>query len=220
MDDPGSGRRERKRQQMADHLAATAFRLFDASGYEAVTMEQIAAAADVAKGTLYNHFPVKEALVAHQFRHEIATGMEALGNTLGQQPTFAARMHYLLHASAEWNKSRRAYLPYYLRFRWTHMNLGGSRPGPEEHSSGSFQILEVLFRQGQEAGEVRTELSSKQLAATFELMLVGAVMLWLNHPELDLARNFEFALDLLLHGALAPPARRRHSGSRQRRKRA
>src|SRR5215472_2456473 len=116
MSDPDStaveaGRRERKRQHMADHLAATAFGLFEANGYEAVTMEQIAQAADVAKGTLYNHFPVKEALVAHQFRREIATGMEALGSALGKQPKFAARMRYLLHASAEWNKSRRAYLP-------------------------------------------------------------------------------------------------------------
>lgn len=44
-------------------------------GYEAVCMEQIADAADVAKATLYNYFPVKEALIGHRFREDTATGM-------------------------------------------------------------------------------------------------------------------------------------------------
>lgn len=36
------GRRQRKREQTANHLAATAFRLFEAHGYDSVAMEQIA----------------------------------------------------------------------------------------------------------------------------------------------------------------------------------
>ena len=42
------GRRERKRAQTLDHLAAVAFALFEEHGYDAVTMEQIAVASDVA----------------------------------------------------------------------------------------------------------------------------------------------------------------------------
>jgi AcrR family transcriptional regulator len=197
--DPGL--RERKRRQTADHIAATAFRLFEAHGYESVTMEQIAAKADVSKGTLYNYFPVKEALVAYQFRVEIATGMADLGEALRQQPTFATRMTFLLRASAEWNKGRRAYLPHYLRFRWTNMSLGSGRSVPDEYSSGTFRILEALFREGQKVGEVRSDLTSKHLAMSFELLLTGAISVWLDHPEMDLARNFEDALELLLHGA-------------------
>jgi AcrR family transcriptional regulator len=204
--DAAAGRRERKRQQTADHLATTAFRLFDAKGYEGVTMEEIAAAADVAKGTLYNYFPVKEALVAHQFRREIATGMTELGSALAKQATFGARMGYLLHASAEWHESRRVYLPHYLRFRWAQTRLGKERTATDEYSSGSFRILEALFREGQKSGELRSDISSKHLAATFELMLVGQVMLWLNHPELDLGRNYQIALELMLHGATVPAA--------------
>ena len=36
------GRRERKRTQQLDHFATTAWSLFEAEGYEAVTMERIA----------------------------------------------------------------------------------------------------------------------------------------------------------------------------------
>ncbi len=203
------GRRERKRRETANHLAATAFRLFDALGYEAVTMERIAAEADVAKGTLYNYFPVKETILAHQFRGEIATGMASHQDALARLSGFAAKMRYLLRASAEWNRSRRAYLPHYLRFRVTVTNYGEGRPLREEYQSGTYRILEALFREAQSAGDIRRDLSPQHLAATFEFMLSGTVMRWLNQPSLDLAKNFELDLDLLLNGAAAPnPAAR------------
>lgn len=47
-------RRDRKHLKALEHLASTAGALFEAHGFEAVTMEQTAAKADVAKGTLYN----------------------------------------------------------------------------------------------------------------------------------------------------------------------
>ncbi len=213
-----AGRRERKRRETANHLAATAFRLFDALGYEAVTMERIAAEADVAKGTLYHYFPVKEAILAHQFREEIAAGMAEHRQALGRQSGFAARMSYLLRASAEWNRSRRAYLPHYLRFRMTVTNYGEGRPLPEEYQSGTYLILEALFLEGQRTGEVHRDLPARQLAATFEFMLFGAVVLWLNQPRMDLARNFELALDLLLHGAAAAPAPAGRSPGRRRKR--
>jgi len=124
---PPTGRRQRKRNQTLDHLAATAFDLFEAHGYDAVTMEQIAAQADVAKGTLYNHFPVKEALLAHQFHGELAAGLQQLRGALDGLGSFQARLCYLLSASADWCEARRGYLPHYLRFRF--LDLGPSRFG-------------------------------------------------------------------------------------------
>ena len=47
MSDPTqANRRERKRLQQLDHLADTAWALFEAQGFEAVTMEAVAAAAE------------------------------------------------------------------------------------------------------------------------------------------------------------------------------
>lgn len=200
----GSGRRQRKRERTADHLAATAMRLFESRGYDAVTMEQIAAEADVAKGTLYNHFPVKEALLAHRFRYEIAAGMAALHGALARQRSFAARLRYLLRASAQWNTSRRIYLPHYLQFR----SLLGVRAegAAQRYGSGTYRILEGMFQDGQAAGEVRADLAAGALAATFESMLYGAVLLWLNHPDTDLEQHFDVALELLLHGVAAGKA--------------
>ncbi len=193
-------RRARKREQAASHLIATAFRLFEAHGYEAVTMERIAAEADVAKATLYNYFPVKETLLAYRFRDEIAAEMASIEGSLKQHKSFASRMRFLLERSAEWHKSRRDYLPHYLRFL-----RGSASYSPEEtelnvYSSGSRGILEVLFRAAQQAGEIRKDLAPNRLAWMFEYMLAGALTAWLNQSRGDLSREFQFALDLLLEG--------------------
>lgn len=196
------GRRERKRERTSNHIAATAFALFEANGYDAITMEQVAEQADVAKGTLYNHFSVKEALLAHQFRQEIASGMAALKGTLSQQSGLRAQMTALLRASAQWNRSRRPYLAHYLRYRMTEI---GSTPSTDadNHRSGVNSILEALFRSGQQQGELRPDVSPRELAWLFEFMTTGAVVVWLSEPEADLEARLLFALDVLLDGAAA-----------------
>lgn len=198
-------RRQRKREQAANHLAATAFRLFETHGYESVAMEQIAAEADVAKGTLYNYFPVKEALLAHQFREEIATGMSGLAPLLAQQPDFRTRMQNLLKASAQWNESRRAYLPPYLRYRMTEIGVAPDEAASNAQS-GVHRILEALFRSAQEHGEVRTDLAAEALAWNFEFMCMGAVLVWLRLPQDSLEQRFLLALEVLLRGIATPAA--------------
>ncbi|QBR01542.1 TetR/AcrR family transcriptional regulator [Paraburkholderia pallida] len=55
----GQQRRERTRQRLIDAAAE----LFAKDGFDAVTTDHIIAAAQVARGTFYNHFDTKEALL-------------------------------------------------------------------------------------------------------------------------------------------------------------
>jgi AcrR family transcriptional regulator len=55
-------RRARKKAQTRTLIRETAQRLFAERGFEAVTIADIAAAADVAVQTVFNHFPTKEDL--------------------------------------------------------------------------------------------------------------------------------------------------------------
>lgn len=201
---PPAGRRQRKRNQTLDHLAATAFDLFEAHGYEAVTMEQIAAQADVAKGTLYNHFPVKEALLAHQFHGELAAGLQQLRGALEGLGSFQARLCYLLSASADWCEARRGYLPHYLRFRFLDLGPGRFEQGDGEGApgrSGMDLAFDALMAAGQQSGELRRDLPSGQLATLFHHLYLGALMRWLAAPAGDLRAEFAAIVDLFFHGA-------------------
>ena len=199
---PTTSRRDRRRRETAARLGTAAMALFETHGYEVVTMEQIAATADVAKGTLYNYFPVKEALLAYQFQREIAAGMSELAAEMRRKRSFASRLRFLLNASAAWNMSRRAYLPYYLRFRLMEVEPAARRAADHQHDSGTRQILEKLFRAGQQEGAVRMDLDASELAQTFEFMCLGATVAWLHQPKTDLTRRFEFIQDVLLLGII------------------
>ncbi|MGW2343363.1 TetR/AcrR family transcriptional regulator [Streptomyces sp. NPDC001661] len=66
MNEPPSGRRERKKAATRQKIAETALRLFLDRGYDAVGIRDVAAEADVAVTTVFSHFASKEALVFEQ----------------------------------------------------------------------------------------------------------------------------------------------------------
>src|SRR5881275_1648549 len=57
-----TGLRQRKKQQTREAIAQTARRLFLEHGFDAVTVDDVARAADVSRKTVFNYFPTKEDL--------------------------------------------------------------------------------------------------------------------------------------------------------------
>jgi AcrR family transcriptional regulator len=78
----GESLRERQRAQIRADIRRAAFRLFVERGYDAVTTEEIAAAAGVSPRTFFRHVPTKEELLLAPVRH----GGAAIVNLLEQRP--------------------------------------------------------------------------------------------------------------------------------------
>ncbi|BBZ65442.1 TetR family transcriptional regulator [Mycolicibacterium insubricum] len=57
------GLRERKKMRTRETIRREAFRLFDAQGFGATTVEQIAEASDISASTFFRYFPNKAALL-------------------------------------------------------------------------------------------------------------------------------------------------------------
>ncbi len=60
-------RRERKKEETRTRLLSTALTLLSETEFDALTVEAIADAADVGKGTIYNYFKTKEDIVVALF---------------------------------------------------------------------------------------------------------------------------------------------------------
>src|SRR6266581_1916354 len=58
-------RRERKKDETRERIFKVAVKLFRDKGFEATTIDDITERADVAKGTFFNYFPRKEAVLGY-----------------------------------------------------------------------------------------------------------------------------------------------------------
>lgn len=190
------GRRERKRRQQKDHLADTAWAMFEAEGFDAVTMERIAEAADVSKVTLYKHFPVKEALLSHVFHRELREAWPAIQPELARAAPGRARLRRFLELQAAWCESRRTFLLPYVRFRLADLSVSGER----RERSGMDRIFSELIAQGQAAGEFRADRPAEVLATYFQFAHLATMLRCLADENLSLVGEFAGMLELILDG--------------------
>ena len=90
MDPIPQGLRERKKRQTRLELARAAMRLFDERGYDGVTIEEIAAEANVSRRTFFRYFKTKEDLVTVDPEGKIAAMRIALRDGPPDEPTLDA----------------------------------------------------------------------------------------------------------------------------------
>jgi len=76
-------------QRNRDKLLTAATGAFAEEG-EGVALEAVAARAGVGIGTLYRHFPSRDALVVAAYQHEVASLCAAAADLVGSQPADAA----------------------------------------------------------------------------------------------------------------------------------
>ena len=86
------GLRERKRRETLQRIAEVGLKLFLAKGYEATTLDEIAAAAHISRRTFFYYFKSKDdILLAHQGRYANALTAQVVENATPGSPFDVAR---------------------------------------------------------------------------------------------------------------------------------
>jgi AcrR family transcriptional regulator len=88
------GLRERKKRQTREAISRAAAELFSARGFDAVTVDDVAQAADVSRQTVFNYFPSKEQMVFDRDAEIEAALLAAVRHRpAGVSPVSAFREH-------------------------------------------------------------------------------------------------------------------------------
>ncbi|MET9621674.1 TetR family transcriptional regulator [Streptomyces sp. NPDC006464] len=90
-----TGLRARKKERTRDAIGDAAVSLFLERGFDRVSVNDVAAAAEVSKPTLFRYFPTKEDLVLHRFAdHQGEAARVVRDRGPGIQPMAALHRHF------------------------------------------------------------------------------------------------------------------------------
>lgn len=194
-------RKTRKCKDTRDRMAKMALMLFERHGYEAVTMEQIAVAADVARGTLYNHFPLKEAVLAYGIHAELQSGLGPLLQQALSQPTLATSLMVLLQASAHWWEAHRQYARPYIRYRFQDVREGSDAGD----ASDMITVYARVIAEARARNEIRADVQPLRLARYLHYLYLCAVMSWLGGQNLVLKDEFSDVISFFMRAVAVVP---------------
>ncbi|GAC1373377.1 MAG: TetR/AcrR family transcriptional regulator [Ktedonobacteraceae bacterium] len=167
--------RERNRLRVTQRILSAAFELFRATGYDQTTMDAIAEKAEVSRGTLFNYFPTKAALLMpfikelyfQQVRPEVMPYLET-------QPTTQQALRFLFMSIYE----------HIFKFpAMTHalqaMQQEVLHPHPQamdfNQGTGFLDNIQSILQYGQQRGEVRTDLHLEKLVRYVAVLYVSLI---------------------------------------------
>jgi AcrR family transcriptional regulator len=172
-------------QRNRERLLASAVRAFSEGGPD-VTLEAIAKEAGVGIGTLYRHFPTREALIEAAYRNE-----------LGRLCDAAAQLHESLPADAALREWMDRFLDYLRTKRGMADALhaviaSGANPFTESRARMVTATAELLDA-GAAAGAIRKDVQPEDVMAS-----LSGISLAAGAPEQQ--EQAERLLDLLMDG--------------------
>jgi AcrR family transcriptional regulator len=193
----GPDRRQRKRQAIHQQLLDTAAELFRERGLGGTTIDDIAEAADVARQTIFNHFPSKEAFaleltsdgiaeVAARAQILLETGVPAL--EVLQRAAF-----WVLDTAVHDGELAVA----------AARELQHSDPVRAAHAAERLplhHIFEAILTQAREEGSIRADLPLEIVAARLGATLRGLVTQVVTAESERLKHELAVFFDIVFNG--------------------
>lgn len=182
----------RTRQRIFD----TALALFAKKGYDKVTVEEICEKVGVTKGAFYNHFKSKDQIILENFMQmddhyiRVAQDIAHLESSLEKLRIFSREAIKLMSD-----------LGVTLMKVLYHSQIAPHMKKPYLADGRRFlyKITNELIKEGQEKGEIRTDLASEEMAITLINCFRGQIYHWcLSNGSFDLVGTCEKLMNLIL----------------------
>ncbi len=193
-------RRERKKEETRRRIFEAALELFRTRGFEATTVDEITELADVGRGTFFNYFPRKEAVLSFIAEEQLDALQESMPAMLASDEPTSALMIRLLQLAAEGYVRDRDVSRLVLT-EWIKRDV---QP-PAEAAAHAQRFFQALFERGLARGEVRADVVPSRVEGIIRGIFLATLFQWLYCPaghascfddlDAELAARFTLALE-------------------------
>lgn len=184
----------------ASGILEAARRVFAKKGFTEATMEEIAAAAGLAKGTLYLYFESKRDVYLKTLRHGKAELLEQIRNNMQTSQGLRDKIRSLVATRVKYSEEHRDFFKIYLT---EFGNIIHPAAVNREFRDLHFQqekLLEQDLREGIERGDIRP-LRADALAFLLQDMTRSLITRrLLGWSKADVEEDIDFLCDLIWTG--------------------
>jgi len=153
-----------------EQILAAALDVFSRRGFHEARMDEIASAAGVGKGTLYEYFASKTELFQEMFRDNLQRLLERLKAAMAAETTPLGKLQRLLELHYQFACESQDLTKLSLDFG--HHNFNQEfRQWIFKHQREKVELIKELVRAGQEQGEIKGELDPYAVT----MVVLGAI---------------------------------------------
>ncbi|RTG99060.1 TetR family transcriptional regulator [Thermus scotoductus] len=193
--------REYQKKRRRDRIFQAAMALFRQQGFRETTASDIAKAAHVSRGTFFNYYPYKEAVLLEYGSLLLADLREEVRRRLAQKEDPMALLRFLFQRLAAFTQAEKDLL---LPLLYELLNPDPVRAKAAFLALPLGDLIAEVLKPLREKGVVRQDLSLERMGRTLADLYFLAALRWAAYtPNRDFGEEVEKSLSLALEGILA-----------------
>ena len=190
------------------HIARVASKVFGEKGFERTRMEDVARFAGVGKGTLYEYFADKEALMEDSLEVFLGDMEAAAFAALDPERSPLDNLRRLSSATVALMADMSEDYPFFLEYMLHVARTKGEFPVLRRTLHAFRQALSELLSAAAQDGDVRQDVNVEAAAAALAAWFDGAILHWVVLPQgPSLQQMGDSFFDMTLRGLLTDDAR-------------
>ena len=190
--------RERQKEKRRARIYHTAIELFKQGGFQATTASDIARASNVSRGTFFNYYPYKEAVLL-DYGAQIMGRLRLLAETrLSEGVPPDTVLSEVWQKLAEESAQERDLIP---PLAYEVMNPSPERAHTAYQALPLSRVIELILRPMQLAGQLRSDLSLQRMSNLIADTYLMIALRWSAYgTEKSLAEEMRLTLGFLMDG--------------------
>ncbi|MBU0763365.1 MAG: TetR/AcrR family transcriptional regulator [Bacteroidetes bacterium] len=187
-------RKEREKEQRRQDIITAAEKLFFTKGLDNTTVDEIAAEAELSKGTVYLYFKGKEDLQFSVLQRGADILQDMLKAVISANESGLKNLLEMGHAFIRFSKEYKNYFQIFMFFQTSNFAKLNIAPGELQHyfvHRSPFAILAEIVQKGIDDGSLRADIPAPVLATTLWSQIIGLMTVLENKRELHRLYNIE-----------------------------